>query len=228
MRESSGAITSNDGFSVVAPMSVMSPLSTCGRMASCCARFHRWISSMKTTVRLPAGFEFAPRLFDRLAQLGDSRRHRRDRAKDRAGAAARATVRSWSCRVPGGPHRIIEWQRARRDHLAEHLAGAEQMLLADDLVEAPRAHPVRQRLRRRRAWPRRALALKGFCRCAVGHHSNRSTAAERAASGRAFPGRLATCACLPAGRVCSSLEGRAGQGPAPFYDRWNRYRRIDH
>ena len=40
-------------------------------------------------------------------------------------------------------------QRARRDHLAEQLARAEQMLLADHLVEAARAHPVRQRLRRR-------------------------------------------------------------------------------
>ena len=40
-RESSAEFTSNDGFSVVAPMSTMSPASTWGRKASCCARLKR-------------------------------------------------------------------------------------------------------------------------------------------------------------------------------------------
>ena len=53
-RESSAAFTSKEGFSVVAPMSTMSPASTCGRKASCCARLKRWISSTKTTVRAPS------------------------------------------------------------------------------------------------------------------------------------------------------------------------------
>ena len=55
----------------------------------------------------PAGFQLAPRLFDRLAQLGDSRRHRRDRAK-----AAPDCCASKSAIVvlplPGGPHRMID------------------------------------------------------------------------------------------------------------------------
>ena len=44
---------SKDGFSVVAPISRMLPFSTCGRNASCCALLKRWISSMKTMVRVP-------------------------------------------------------------------------------------------------------------------------------------------------------------------------------
>ena len=40
-RESSAEITSNDGFSVVAPIRMMSPRSTYGRNASCCALLKR-------------------------------------------------------------------------------------------------------------------------------------------------------------------------------------------
>ena len=40
-RESSAALISNEGFSVVAPMSTMSPASTRGRNASCCALLKR-------------------------------------------------------------------------------------------------------------------------------------------------------------------------------------------
>ena len=39
--ESNAEVTSNDGFSVVAPTSVMSPDSTRGRKASCCALLNR-------------------------------------------------------------------------------------------------------------------------------------------------------------------------------------------
>src|ERR1043165_9490404 len=52
-RESSAPVTSNDGFSVVAPMSVTVPFSTACSSASCCDLLKRWISSMKSTVRLP-------------------------------------------------------------------------------------------------------------------------------------------------------------------------------
>src|SRR5258706_8644077 len=46
-------MTSNEGFSVVAPMKVMWPASTWGRKASCCALLKRWTSSTKTMVRWP-------------------------------------------------------------------------------------------------------------------------------------------------------------------------------
>ena len=45
--------TSKDGFSVVAPMSIMLPFSTKGRNASCWALLKRWISSTKTMVFTP-------------------------------------------------------------------------------------------------------------------------------------------------------------------------------
>ena len=53
----SGDITSKEGFSVVAPISVISPLSTCGKKASCCALLNLCISSTKRTVRVPR-FQF--------------------------------------------------------------------------------------------------------------------------------------------------------------------------
>ena len=52
-RDRSAGITSNDGFSVVAPSSTTVPRSTCGRSASCCALLKRWISSMNSAVRRP-------------------------------------------------------------------------------------------------------------------------------------------------------------------------------
>ena len=52
LRDSSAALTSNDGFSVVAPSSVTVAFSTCGSTASCWPLLKRWISSMKRMVRL--------------------------------------------------------------------------------------------------------------------------------------------------------------------------------
>ena len=48
IRDSSGLITSNEGFSVVAPIRVMSPRSTAPRSESCCALLKRCISSIKS------------------------------------------------------------------------------------------------------------------------------------------------------------------------------------
>src|SRR5665213_1489075 len=54
IRDRSAPFTSNDGFSVVAPISVIVPCSTCGRNASCCARLNRWISSTNRMVGRPS------------------------------------------------------------------------------------------------------------------------------------------------------------------------------
>ena len=60
---------------------------------------------------------------------------------------------------PGGPHRIIECglpdSKARRSGLP----GAEQMLLADDLVERARPQLLGERRRGRRALPSRGFGL---------------------------------------------------------------------
>ena len=52
-RERSAALSSKDGFSVVAPTSVIVPSSITGRNASSCARLKRWISSTKSSVPFP-------------------------------------------------------------------------------------------------------------------------------------------------------------------------------
>src|SRR6516164_9198447 len=53
-RESSGALSSNDGFSVVAPTRTMVPSSITGKNESCCARLKRWISSTNRSVPCPS------------------------------------------------------------------------------------------------------------------------------------------------------------------------------
>ncbi len=50
-RERSAPLSSNDGFSVVAPTRTMSPDSMYGRKTSCCERLNRWISSRNRIVR---------------------------------------------------------------------------------------------------------------------------------------------------------------------------------
>ena len=52
-RDSSGAFSSKDGFSVVAPTSTMVPSSITGRKLSCWARLKRWISSTNSSVPCP-------------------------------------------------------------------------------------------------------------------------------------------------------------------------------
>jgi hypothetical protein len=52
-RDRSGALSSNDGFSVVAPTSTIVPFSITGKKLSCWARLKRWISSTKRRVPCP-------------------------------------------------------------------------------------------------------------------------------------------------------------------------------
>ena len=53
-RDSKAALSSNEGFSVVAPISVTVPSSITGKNESCWARLKRWISSTKSKVPCPA------------------------------------------------------------------------------------------------------------------------------------------------------------------------------
>ena len=105
-RDSRAPFSSKDGFSVVAPTSVMVPSSTTGRKLSCWPRLKRWISSQNSSVPPPA-----------------SRRRRAASHSLRKSATPlwRALIAS-KCRsvcrasrramvvlpVPGGPHRIME------------------------------------------------------------------------------------------------------------------------
>ena len=105
LRESRGAMTSNEGFSVVAPTSVMVPSSTWGRMASCCALLKRWISSMKSTVRRPA------RRCTRASATTLRRSATPAVTADMATIRALVSVARRRARVvlplPGGPHRTM-------------------------------------------------------------------------------------------------------------------------
>ncbi len=54
----------------------------------------------------------------------------------------------------------------RRHHHSEQLPGAQQMVLADDLIEARGTHPVGQRLARQRPRDRwEKTVLCGFTLC---------------------------------------------------------------
>ena len=106
-RLSSGEITENDGFSVVAATSVTHPCSTPGSSASCCAFVKRWISSRKSTVRSPmksrarSASSITARTSFTPAEIADSCTKRRPPEFARACAIVVLPV-------PGGPQRITE------------------------------------------------------------------------------------------------------------------------
>ena len=58
-RDKSAPFTSNDGFSVVAPIKIMLPFSTYGKKASCWALLKRWISSTNSMVLEPNRLPFS-------------------------------------------------------------------------------------------------------------------------------------------------------------------------
>ena len=111
-RERSAAFTSNDGFSVVAPIRTISPLSTRGKNASCCALLKRWISSMKTMVRRPV-------MRRRCSAAAITSFTSLMPARTALNAMNSAFVRSAMSRasvvlpVPGGPQRMIDCSRSR-------------------------------------------------------------------------------------------------------------------
>ena len=143
-RESSAAFTSNDGFSVVAPISTMSPDSTCASSASCCALLKRWISSMKTTVRRPSRRRRSSARAQDLAHLLDAREHRAHRLEVRARQAADHERQRRLARA-GRPPEDQRAQLVLLDRAAQRPAGPEDLLLAEDLVERARAHALGER-----------------------------------------------------------------------------------
>ena len=139
------AVQREGGFSVVAPISVTVPVSTTGRKPSCWARLKRWISSTNSSVALP-GSPPPRRLVERALEVGDAGEHRGElhEMQPRAGgeqsgdgglAAARRAPEDQRCK------------RAPLQHARQRAVGAEQMVLAHDLVECARAQPVGERAR---------------------------------------------------------------------------------
>src|ERR1700676_1415628 len=106
VRDNSGEITSNEGFSVVAPINVMCPASTYGKNASCCALLNRCTSSTNTIVRCPdrdlrsaTAITSFISLIPASTALNDTNSERVSRAINRASVVFPH---------PGGPHTGID------------------------------------------------------------------------------------------------------------------------
>ena len=106
-RDSNALLTSNDGFSVVAPMKVSSPRSTKGRKASCCALLKRCTSSTNRIVWRPdcASVASARATASRMSLTPASTAEMAMKSALNASAISRASV---VLPEPGGPQRIIE------------------------------------------------------------------------------------------------------------------------
>ena len=146
-RDSKAALSSNDGFSVVAPISVIEPSSITGRKESCCARLKRWISSTNSSVPCPSArraraaskifFSSATPVWIAETCTNASLRDAADQPRDRRLAAARR---------PPEDHRA---ERRRREQARQRAVRAGQMLLARHLGERHRPQPLGERRRRR-------------------------------------------------------------------------------
>jgi hypothetical protein len=142
-RESSAEFTSNDGFSVVAPMKVKSPDSTCGRNASCWALLKRCTSSTNTTVFCPAARPArACSTASRISLTPPRTAGHRQEAGVEGGGDEPRQGRLADARRPPEDHRV---QPPGLEGDAQRLARAQQVLLADDLVERPRAQALSER-----------------------------------------------------------------------------------
>src|SRR5450830_1735064 len=106
-RLSNALFTSNDGFSVVAPINVSKPLSTNGKKASCCDLLKRWTSSTNIMVRRPhccrvySACSTAARISFTPANTADNGIN----SASEAFAINRASV---VLPTPGGPQSIID------------------------------------------------------------------------------------------------------------------------
>ena len=111
-RDRRAELTSNDGFSVVAPMRIIEPCSTYGRNASCCALLKRWISSTKRTVRIPSRLPDSALAIISLISLMPL--VTAEKFTNSAFVRFAITFARVVFPTPGGPQRIIEgiWSRS--------------------------------------------------------------------------------------------------------------------
>ena len=214
-------MTSNEGFSVVAPISVTVPSSTCGSSASCCALLKRWISSMNRIVRRPPSRRRSLRPRRSRAQVGDARRSPPTAA--RSGAAVRCAMIARERRLPGArrPPQDQRRQLVALDHRAAAARPAPtQMLLPDELVEVARPHARGERRAGRRrghappASKSARTALRSARRAARRgrvRHASECTAGM-AAPGDVPPPRTRRLDQVPRPADSAAPGGRAAQG----------------
>ena len=137
-------MSSKYGFSVVAPISVISPSSTAGSSASCWALLKRWISSRKRIVRRPVEPEPLAGPRQHLAHVPDGGRHGRQLLELRAGRVGDDPRERRLARAG----RAVEHERRHAvglDREPQRPARPDHVLLADELVERLRPQPPRER-----------------------------------------------------------------------------------
>ena len=166
-RESKAALTSNEGFSVVAPMSVIVPCSTACKSASCWALLKRWISSMKRMTRPPRRRTLAASSIAARTSLTPERTA--ERAMSRASLARAIRRANVVLPVPGGPQSINEgsfpWGRSAR-------------VRSDSLPTSP-------------AWPTNSFKVRGRIRSARGESEAGGSASSSGRSNRLIVSFLA-------------------------------------
>ena len=141
----SGALTSKNGFSVVAPISVSVPSSTAGSSASCCDLENRWISSRNRIVPCPRS-PSRWRAFSMVAlHVLDAGVHRRELLEGASGRCRRLRAQASSCRFPVAPRSSTDDSRSLSTSAPQRPSGADEMLLADDVVERARAQSSGER-----------------------------------------------------------------------------------
>ena len=143
MRESSALLTSKYGFSVVAPISVTSPSSTAGQQRVLLRLVEAVDLVEEEDRRAAAGAPLAG-AGDHLAHLGAAGLHGGQLLEGGVGVLGGEPRE----RRLAGARRAVEHHRVRLAGLerrAQRRALAEQVLLADELVERLRAHARRQR-----------------------------------------------------------------------------------
>ena len=201
---------------MVAAMSVTQRFSTAGSSASCWVLENRCTSSTNSTVSAPVQAQVSPGLVDHRADVLDPGGHRRQLDETAARWPGRRRGRAWSCRCPAAPRAApTSADVATLDQPAQRRARRQQVVLPDDLVERPRAHPDGQR-----HVPARPASLR--LRSAAGATATADHTAEQVVRltsrdpqldppiSRAWPPATAS---MPASLRCSGGDrrGRAGQ-----------------
>src|SRR5690606_30775425 len=123
-RDNSAALSSNDGFSVVAPINVTIPCSTAGRNASCWARLKRCISSTNRMVPRPsASRPSASLMISRTLGTPSLTAENGTKCRSVVAAIRRARV---VLPVPGGPQKMLLPTSPRRIASPSGLPGASR------------------------------------------------------------------------------------------------------
>ena len=124
----------------------MTPASTDGRNASCCAVLKRWISSQNRIVPRPSTLAALLGFANDLAHARHAFGHGAER-HERFVRVAREQARERRLAAAGRTPKHHARDRALLDGLAQRLAGPEQLLVAEELVERVGPQPMGERRR---------------------------------------------------------------------------------